>query len=81
VYVFRHEGSESAALYTNLAFEWCAEGIPQQISNPDLQNIEIVAVGFKRWIDLISTGNSVFGSVEEFPEEEQPLLLQQTNSK
>jgi signal transduction histidine kinase len=77
VYVFRHEAGEPAGHYTSLAYEWCAPGIQAQLSNPDLQHMEVSAVGFQRWIDLMSMGKTVFGAVEEFPEEEQPLLLQQ----
>lgn len=77
VYVFRHEAGDPAGRFTSLAYEWCAPGIAAQISNPDLQHMEVSAVGFQRWIDLMSAGNSVFGAVEDFPEEEQPLLMQQ----
>ncbi len=77
VYVFRHEPGEPAGRYTSLAYEWCAPGVAPQISAPELQHIEVEAVGFQRWIDLMSEGKTVFGSVDDFPENEQPLLEQQ----
>ncbi len=77
VYVFRHEASEKVCRYTCLAFEWCAVGIEPQINTPELQRIEIEAIGFKRWINLLNNGHAVYGCVEDFPEDEQPLLEQQ----
>lgn len=77
VYVFRHEVSDEVCRYTCLAYEWCAFGIEPQIETPELQRIEIEAVGFKRWINLLNNGHAVYGCVEDFPEDEQPLLQQQ----
>lgn len=78
VYVFQHDHDQKGNLITSLVFEWCAEGIEAQISNPDLQGMEIANAGFQRWIDLMSTGKSVYGAVDGFPEDERKLLEYQS---
>lgn len=76
VYVFQHE-REGDKLLTTLAYEWCAPGISAQIQNPDVKRLEIGAVGFQRWIDLMSKGELIHGDVENFPADEQDFLKMQ----
>jgi signal transduction histidine kinase len=78
VYVFQHDHDTKGNLITNLVFEWCSKGIQQQINNPELKDMEIAAAGFQRWIDLMSAGNSVYGAVDSFPEDERQLLESQS---
>ncbi len=77
VYVFKHN-HQVGKLFTSLVFEWCASGIAAQIDNPELSEMEVGAVGFQRWIDLMSAGESVSGTVENFPAEERELLEAQS---
>lgn len=78
VYVFQHDHDAKGNLITSLVFEWCAEGIEAQITNPELKDMEIAAAGFQRWIDLMSAGKSVYGAVDSFPEDERQLLESQS---
>lgn len=78
VYVFKHTQKPDGKLFTSLVFEWCAQGIERQMDNRELIEMEIGAVGFQRWIDLMSSGESVSGSVESFPIDEQALLEAQS---
>ncbi len=77
VYVFKHN-YKAGKLFTSLVFEWCAPGIAGQMDNPELSEMEIGAVGFQRWIDLMSSGKSVSGTVESFPADERELLEAQS---
>ncbi len=78
VYVFKHNHNREGKLFTSLVFEWCAPGIEGQIDNLKLSEMEIGAVGFQRWIDLMSSGKSVSGTVECFPDDERELLEAQS---
>lgn len=78
VYVFKHNHNPLGKLLTSLVFEWCAPGIEGQIDNPNLIEMEIGAVGFQRWIDLMSSGKSVSGTLESFPDDERELLEAQS---
>ncbi|MBL7857428.1 MAG: GAF domain-containing sensor histidine kinase [Cyclobacteriaceae bacterium] len=78
VYVFQHEQDFNGGLLTSLVFEWCAPGISLQIDNPELKKMEIGAVGFQRWIDLMSSGKLVSGTAESFPDDERELLEAQS---
>jgi len=78
VYVFKHNYNPLGKLLTSLVFEWCAPGIEGQIDNPNLAEMEIGAVGFQRWIDLMSSGKLVSGTVDSFPDDERELLESQS---
>jgi two-component sensor histidine kinase len=58
-------------------YEWVREGIEPELDNPELQNVSRQEAGYGRWIRLLSDYQPVFGLVEEFPVEEQPLLTMQ----
>ncbi len=74
VYYFEimHNGGGRAT--TSQIAEWVAEGVEPQIDNPDLQNLDMHAMGFGRWMDLLGRGEPVYGDIAEFPESERALL-------
>lgn len=76
VYVFRNHTADDGAVELSQLYEWVRGGVSQQIDNPELQNLPY-SRGYSRWYDLLSRGEPVMGPVEEFPPEEQPLLLEQ----
>ena len=56
-------------------FEWCAPGIKPEIDNPILQNLNMVAAGFGRWIERFERGEAVVASgPEQIPQAERVVL-------
>ncbi|MCX8064787.1 MAG: PAS domain-containing sensor histidine kinase [Candidatus Hydrogenedentes bacterium] len=76
-YIFKNKISSVGTILTDQLYEWCAPLITPQIDNPALQNFDYVANGYKRWIDVLSLKQPIFGCVKDFPEEERELLFAQ----
>lgn len=69
-YVFCYDDANSASQVE----EWVAPGVEPQIDNPDLQQLDMDAAGFGRWLPALRRGEVVSGPVASFPASEQPLL-------
>jgi PAS domain S-box-containing protein len=67
-----HYNAEGNHCMSQIA-EWCAEGIPSQLNNPQLQNLPY-QYGFSRWEDILFQGGIIAGNVQDLPKSEQPLL-------
>jgi PAS domain S-box-containing protein len=74
MYIFENYTDARGAILSNQRFEWTAPGITAQIDNPDLQGFDFVAIGFARWIELMSVGKPVSGRVREMSTAEQAIL-------
>ncbi len=76
-YIFEvHNGVENE-IFASQRFEWCTPGVDPQIHNSALQNLPLRASGYGRWIDVLQTGELIFGNVDTLPEPEQELLRPQ----
>jgi PAS domain S-box-containing protein len=73
VYVMRNR-SEGDRLVCDLVNEWVSPGVPSQIGNPLLQGLDYRAMGFGRWIDVLSAGESIASNVRDLPGSERPML-------
>ncbi len=76
-YIFRNRVLKDGTILTDQLYEWVAPGITPQIDNPELQSFNYVANGYKRWVQLLSRGNPVFGCVKNFPHSEKEVLMSQ----
>jgi signal transduction histidine kinase/CheY-like chemotaxis protein len=77
VYVFdRVDASDDTRVRQR--FEWCAAGVTPQIDNVELQDLDLAAVGFGRWVHELRAGRPVLGDVADFPADERPLLESQS---
>ncbi|MCI2430377.1 PAS domain S-box protein [Candidatus Acetothermia bacterium] len=77
VYLFENHLNEREELLTSQRFEWAALGIPPQIDNPDLQNLNYAANGFARWVEVLEQHQPLQGLIRDFPESEQAVLALQ----
>ncbi len=77
VYIFENHTLDNDTLVTSQRFEWVSPGIDPQITNPDLQHLPFVEVGFARWVETLGKGEIIYGNVEDFPETEKTLLSAQ----
>ncbi|MFP4067041.1 MAG: GAF domain-containing protein [Spirochaetaceae bacterium] len=78
VYIFDVTELSDGTHTANQRYEWVREGVEPQIDNPDLQNVPLEEAGYTRWVRHLTDYRPIFGLVEEFPEEEQPLLYAQS---
>lgn len=69
-YIFCYEDQHTVSQVE----EWVARGVEPQIDNPDLQNLDMDAAGFGRWLPTLRRGQIIAGPVSSFPASERPLL-------
>ena len=77
VYVFETRIDSSGETWASQRFEWVTAGVEPQIDNQELQNIALREAGYSRWLDSFLAFRPIYGSIEQFPEAEQPTLRQQ----
>ncbi len=75
VYIFSIDGGDVQS--ASQRYEWSSPNVAPQIDNPDLQGIPLRAAGYGRWIEELSQGRPVVGTVADFPSEEHHLLAAQ----
>jgi PAS domain S-box-containing protein len=76
VYLFLNEMNAAGELCMSQTAEACAEGVPRELDNPELQQLPYAA-GFERWMQALSRGAAVAGVVSRFPEAERSVLQAQ----
>ncbi|HMP75579.1 MAG TPA: PAS domain S-box protein [Kiritimatiellia bacterium] len=76
-YIFEVERNPDGRWIASQRHEWVAAGIERQIDNPDMQKGDIVEMGFGRWISELQRGESISGTVDSLPAEEQPFMRAQ----
>ncbi len=76
-YIFYVKEREDGEIIATQKFEWAEEGVEPQISNPELQELNLKDNGFQRWIELLKSGRSIKGNISEFPINEQSILKNQ----
>jgi len=76
-YLFQNEEAADGDLLTSLRFEWCAPGVASQQDNPLLHHISYRAIGFTRWVDILTCGEIISGYVKDLPEAEKQILSDQ----
>lgn len=78
VYIFRnHPIEEDGILRFTQILEWNDDLFPAQIDNELMINCSYEEVGFGRWIDVLSKGESIVSNISEFPQSEQEILKAQ----
>lgn len=65
---------DNRSILSSLCYEWAADGISPQISNPALRHISLRKEGLTRWEKTLSEGFPIHGMVQNFPEQEQLFL-------
>jgi PAS domain S-box-containing protein len=73
-YVFKIHNAPPSPVCTSKQWEWVAEGINPQLGNPRLQDLDMTASGYARWIEILSSGKVIAGLVSDLPPSERPLL-------
>ncbi len=63
-------------VFYKVVFEWCAEGVTQQIGNRKMQRLDPESTVFKRRADLLKEQNVIYGHIRDFPVNEQKFLME-----
>ncbi len=63
--------------FTSQTHEWAAPGVTSQIENPELQSMDLEAVGIGRWATILSGMGVVQGQYSDFPVSERGILDEQ----
>lgn len=77
VYIFENFEDAMDGLCTRQIHEAVAEGIPQEIDNPDLKHLPYKSGGLERWTERLARGQHVAGLVRTFPQSERAILAPQ----
>lgn len=77
VYIFENRLGEDGEVRGSHRYEWVAPGITPHMDNPLLEAIPYQAAGFGRWVNLLGSGEMVYGHARDFPETELPVLREQ----
>jgi len=78
VYIFQNHTSAGGRLLCSQLFEWAAPGCEPQIVNSELQDADYLEGHFKRWIKVLSAGETIHGPVSRLPAAEQEILAAQS---
>lgn len=76
-YIFTHSYGPDGASLIHYQYEWTDEGITTQKNNSALQNLDWRNQGYERWALALMNGETISGTVMDFPPEEQQLLVEQ----
>ncbi len=74
VNIYINSVNDSGSLTMSRLHDWSAEGVDAVILNPELQNIDYIGRGFKRWLDVLGQGEIVQGNIDDFPPAKQEVL-------
>jgi PAS domain S-box-containing protein len=77
VYIFENYVGEDGEVWGTQRYEWVAPGVSTQMDNPLMEDIPYRAAGYNRWVESWDRGEVVYGHTREFPEQEQPELVEQ----
>ena len=76
-YIFRKETGPDNSVRVSQLYEWSAEGITPQISNPDMTMLNLRAAGLERWETALMEGNTIAHIVRMLPGHEQDIFRAQ----
>lgn len=75
-YVFENEFDFDKGLCRKIAVEWVNEEIAAQFTNKERKKNSYAESGLSRWESILTSGESISGDVDSFPDEEKEFLQQ-----
>lgn len=76
VYIFEMWLDDKRGNIARQIFEFCAPGVPPEIDNPLLLDLEMDHY-FSRWVEAFKRDSWISGHIESFPVEEREVLAEQ----
>jgi len=71
IYICENNDPEKDRIMSRI-FEWCREGIPHQIDNPNTKNISY-SQHFQSWYDTLKMGKTINGSIRDLTDSAKGL--------
>ena len=65
---------DDGTFYSSLMYEWAAPGVAALIEKPVLKDMHMAKAGFGRWVDILTEGRLIHGSVKDLPAHEAEFL-------
>jgi len=69
-----HTDSENGRLIISQRFEWCCPDVEPQIDDPELQNLDLTAIGIGDWAESLAGGREINAIVRELPDAHRAVL-------
>ncbi len=76
IYMFKNLFDPEHGLCMNQVHEVCADGVPSELHNPELQKLPYNQ-GFSRWESMLPKDLLISGPMSEFPDSEREVLAPQ----
>jgi len=76
VYIFEMWQDDKIGNKARQIFEYCAPGVPPEIDNPSLLDLEMDP-NFSRWVETFKRDSWISGHIDTFPEAEREALNEQ----
>ena len=76
-YLFENHVAADGRLLGIQRNEWVRPGVTPQIDNPDLQDVDYVAIGFESWVRILGSEGIIAGHVADFDEPMRTVLAAQ----
>ncbi len=75
IYICENSAEDTGDMLASIRYEWCANGIPLHLSNPECQDISYEKCGLSRWVELLRKSDSVHEKINSLPENERIYFL------
>jgi PAS domain S-box-containing protein len=73
-FIFENFNAADGRLIMRQRFGWSAPGIEPQILVDEYQNLPYIQAGFGKWIDVLSSGEVLWGHTQDFPKNVQRIF-------
>jgi signal transduction histidine kinase len=77
IYIFENHINYDQVLLAKKRFEWIVKAFSKQMGKAEIQEFAFREVGLSRWEEILSSGEGIYGHVDEFPLDETNLLIKQ----
>jgi PAS domain S-box-containing protein len=71
VYICENSTEDTEDMLASIRFEWCGDGMPPQLSNPEWQDFSYGKCGLSRWMELFKKGDNIHEKMNSLPESER----------
>jgi PAS domain S-box-containing protein len=71
VYICENSTDNAEDIMFSIRYEWCAEGMPHHLSDPEWQDFSYGKNGLSKWVELFSKGDNINENMNSLPENEK----------
>jgi PAS domain S-box-containing protein len=71
VYICENSTEDAEDMLASIRYEWCADGMPTHLPNPEYQDLSYGKYGLSRWVELFRQGDNIHENINGLPENEK----------